>query len=66
DTRIATCREIKVNQVRFPNATKEQEKKLADILENEVGIATAGPLFANPKAYSTTFVQGVDALPDEE
>ncbi len=40
--------------------------KLADILENEVGIATAGPLFANPKAYSTTHVVGVDALPDEE
>ena len=59
--------EIPIDDVAGPKErAAEFFLKLADILENEVGLATAGPLFANPEAYSTTHVVGVDALPDEE
>ena len=36
DARLATVESIRVDRVRFPNITKEQEQKLAAILEAEV------------------------------
>jgi hypothetical protein len=36
DARMATARSAKVNKVRFPNITKDEEAKLASIIEAEV------------------------------